>query len=81
MGLFNSSKPQKNNEQNEMFARLNASIFPKGDKDENACVDELLRILGNKISRTDAKSILLKSFAPVGASLKSSLQSSPLLGF
>ena len=61
MGLFDFLKPKKSNEQNEMMARMNATIFPKGEKDINACVDELLRILENKISRTDAKTIVLKS--------------------
>ena len=47
MSLFDFFKPKKN-ETNEMFERMDASIFPKGDRDKNAATDELLRILNNK---------------------------------
>ena len=60
MGLFDFFKPKKSAIE-EMFERMNNSTFPKGEKDIDACVDELLRILGNKISREEAKNIVLKS--------------------
>lgn len=60
MGLFDFFKPKKSATE-EMFERMSNSTFPKGEKDIDACVDELLRILGNKISREEAKKIVLKS--------------------
>lgn len=60
MGLFDFFKPKKSVTE-EMFERMSNSTFPKGEKDIDACVDELLRILGNKISREEAKNIVLKS--------------------
>ena len=60
MSLFDFFKPKKN-ETNEMFERMDASIFPKGDRDKNAATDELLRILNNKISKEEASQILTKA--------------------
>lgn len=60
MGLFDFLKPKKT-EMEEMFEKMSAKIFPKGEKDINAVVDSLLYILDNKISREEAKSIALKS--------------------
>ena len=60
MGLFDFFKPKKSATQ-EVFERMSNSAFPKGDKDIEACVDELLRILSNKIPRSEAKNIVLKS--------------------
>lgn len=60
MGLFDFLKPKKTDKE-LMFEKISNSIFPKGDKDIDACVDELLRILNNKISRAEAKDIVLKA--------------------
>ena len=60
MGLFDFLKP-KPNKLNEMFAQMDAKIFPKGEKDKRAVVDALLHILNNKISRAEAETIAVKS--------------------
>lgn len=60
MGLFDflKTKPSK---VHELFIKMEANIFPKGEIDRNAVVNELLNILDNKISRSEALDIFLKS--------------------
>ena len=60
MGLFDFLKP-KPSKKEEMYARMRAQMFPKGQKDIDAVIDSLLFILNNKIQRTEAESIVLKS--------------------
>ena len=62
MGLFDFLK-SKESKYSEGMARMDATIFPKGEKDVNAATSELLHILNNKVSRNDAKNIVLKSIA------------------
>jgi hypothetical protein len=62
MGLFDFLKPKKN-EMNEMFDQMHAKFFPKGQKDIDAVTDALLYILKNKISRSEAAKIAVKSVA------------------
>lgn len=63
MGLFDFFKPEQKSELGETFTHLYNSFFPKGEKDINSTIDELLYILNNKISRTEAKNIIVKSVA------------------
>ena len=60
MGLFDFLKP-KPNKLNEMMEQMDAKIFPKGEKDKNAVIDAVLYILNNKISRSEARTIAMKS--------------------
>ncbi|MFZ4590646.1 MAG: hypothetical protein ACOYN6_06590 [Ignavibacteria bacterium] len=46
MGIFNFLKP-KPSKIDEMMHQLSNEMFPKGEKDINACVDELLFILNH----------------------------------
>lgn len=62
MGLFNFFK-KKENFQSDIMKKIADSLFPKGEQDINAGTNELLRILNNKISRDDAKSIFVKSYS------------------
>jgi hypothetical protein len=62
MKLFDFLKPKKS-ELNDSIAHLHASIFPKGEKDMNAVTNELLLILNNKISISEATNIALKAIA------------------
>lgn len=64
MGLFDFLKPKNNNsELKETLAHLSASFFPKGEKDINAVTDAVLYILENRIDRSEAKTIALKTVA------------------
>lgn len=60
MGLFDFLKPKKN-EMNEMLAQMHAKFFPKGQKDVDAVTDAVLYILNDKISRSEAQNIAIKS--------------------
>ena len=60
MGIFDFLKPKGNSLQDEID-KIHGKFFPKGDKDVNSAVDEILWILNNKISRDEAKKIALKS--------------------
>ena len=60
MGLFSFLKPKKNI-LDELFHNLSNSMFPKGEKDINAGVEELLNILNNKIDKNEAILIFKKS--------------------
>ena len=60
MGLLDFFKDKPSKKQ-ELFSKMDAKIFPKGEKDLNAVVNELLNILDNKISRSEAQNISLKS--------------------
>lgn len=60
MGFFDFLKP-KPSPINDMLDQLHASIFPKGQKDIDAVTDALLFILNNKINRTEAQNIAVKS--------------------
>ena len=62
MGLFDFLKP-KPSKTEELFARMSAEMFPKGQKDIDAVVDSLLFILNEKINRQEAEKIVLKSMA------------------
>jgi hypothetical protein len=62
MGIFDFLKPKKS-PMEEIFEKMNNSLFPKGQKDTDAATSELLQILNNKISRQEAQTILLKSIA------------------
>lgn len=62
MGFFDFLKPKKN-EMNDMLAQMHAKFFPKGQKDMDAVTDALLYILNNKISRSEAANIAVKSVA------------------
>jgi hypothetical protein len=62
MGLFDFLKP-KPSKKEELFARMRAEMFPKGQKDIDAVVDSLLFIVNNKINRQEAERIVLKSMA------------------
>jgi hypothetical protein len=62
MGLFDFLKP-KPSKTEEIFARMRAEMFPKGQKDVDAVVDSLLFIVNNKINRQEAERIVLKSMA------------------
>lgn len=62
MGLFDFLKPKKS-ALDEQFERMNATFFPKGERDIDAVTDAVLITLNNSISRADAKSIALKSVA------------------
>jgi hypothetical protein len=62
MGIFDFLKPKKN-PMEEAFEKMHNSIFPKGERDINAGIQELLRILDNKIDTKTARSILIKSAA------------------
>lgn len=48
---------------NDMLAQMHAKIFPKGQKDMDAVTDALLYILNDKISRSEAQNIAVKSTA------------------
>jgi predicted ATP-dependent Lon-type protease len=60
MGLFDFLKP-KPSKKEELFERMSAEMFPRGEKDIKAVTDAVLLILNNVKSREDAKSIALKS--------------------
>ena len=62
MGFFDFLKP-KPSPMNDMLAQMHAKIFPKGQKDMDAVTDALLYILDNKISRSEAQNIAVKSTA------------------
>lgn len=62
MGLFNFKKNKKTKLNDNLAKMLNA-FFPKGETDINAGTDEVLLILNNKISRDEARNILVKSVA------------------
>jgi hypothetical protein len=62
MGLFNFKKNKKT-ELNDNLAKMLNAFFPKGETDINAGTDEVLLILNNKISRDEARNILVKSVA------------------
>ena len=62
MGFFDFLKP-KQSPMNDMLAQMHAKIFPKGQKDMDAVTDALLYILDNKISRSEAQNIAVKSTA------------------
>jgi hypothetical protein len=63
MGFFDFLKPKQNNQMNDTFARMEATWFPKGEKDIKYAVNELLFILNNKIDSSEAETIILKSIA------------------
>lgn len=60
MGLFKFFKPKKK----EIIAieQFQELLFPIGQIDIDAGTNELLRILNNKISRDEARSIFVKSY-------------------
>ena len=60
MGLFDFLKPKKS-ALNDFSQKMMNSTFPKGEKDINAAIDELLHILNNKIGRDEARNIVVKS--------------------
>ncbi len=60
MGLFDFLKP-KQNKLNEQFERINNDIFPKGRRDIESAVNELLLILNNAIGKSEAEAIVMKS--------------------
>jgi hypothetical protein len=62
MGFFDFLKP-KPSPMNDMLAQMHAKIFPKGQKDMDAVTDALLYILNDKISRSEAQNIAVKSTA------------------
>jgi hypothetical protein len=62
MGLFDFLKPKKS-KMNDLFAQMSAKIFPKGQKDIDAITDALLYILNNKVSRSEAQTIAVRSVA------------------
>ena len=62
MGLFNFKKNKKT-ELNDNLAKMLNAFFPKGEPDINAGAEEVLLILNNKISRDEARNILVKSVA------------------
>jgi len=62
MGLFDIFKKKKNL-QSDCMKKMFDSLFPKGEQDINAGTNKLLRILNNKISRDEARSIFIKSYS------------------
>ena len=63
MGFLDFLKPKQKNEMNDAFAQMNATWFPKGEKDINYAVNELIYILNNKIDKKEAETIILKAVA------------------
>lgn len=62
MGFLDFFKSKKSNN-NDLMERMDASIFPKGQKDQNAVVDQLLIILNNSMSKDLAINIAVKTCA------------------
>lgn len=60
MGFFDFLKPKKN-KLNEQSERIINDIFPKGRKDIDSVMNELLLILNNKIGKKEAETIATKS--------------------
>ena len=60
MGFFDFLKPKKNSLQDNL-GKLQLMIFPKGEADIRAATNELLLILNNKISSSEAKDIVVKA--------------------
>lgn len=60
MGFFDFLKPRRN-KLNEHFERISNDVFPKGKKDIDSAVNELLLILNNKIGKKEAETIVTKS--------------------
>lgn len=60
MGFFDFLKPKKN-KLNQKFEQINNDIFPKGRKDIESAVNELLLILNNSIGKSEAEVIVMKS--------------------
>ena len=63
MGLFNFFKPKKS----ELNVAVNTAheilnkYFPKGEKDMEAGTQEILSILNNKVTKSEAKNIFIKT--------------------
>lgn len=62
MGLFDFLKPKKSIA-NNAFEKLSSSMFPNGNKDIEAGAEEVMNILENRVDKSTAKSILVKSVA------------------
>jgi hypothetical protein len=62
MGLFDFFKPKQSDLSIKLQQMIN-DFFPKGEKDIQAGTDELLFILDNRISQSEARNILIKSVA------------------
>ena len=62
MGIFDFLKP-KQNELNTAISQMLNKYFPKGEKDIEAGTQEILFILSNRISKSDARNIFVKSVA------------------
>lgn len=60
MGLFNFFKPKKNRI-NEEFERINNDMFPKGRRDIDSTIKELLLILDYKLEEKEVETIAIKS--------------------
>lgn len=60
MGLFDFFK-SNNRKLQDHFDKVHRDVFPKGDVDIDASVNELLYILSNKIDNKTARDIILKS--------------------
>ena len=62
MGFFDFLKPKQNNRMNDTFAQMNATWFPKGEKDIKYAVNELLYILDNKIDNSEEILLIIISY-------------------